>query len=75
MGWLRWEDTRSHPTLSPAETMATLYNYFAPAVIVDHRVQLTVSYDKGGKLSRRERACCHGPTWTFPTPHPPRRTH
>jgi len=56
MGRLRWEDTRTHPTLSAAEAVVALHNSFAHAVFIEHRVHLTESYDKSGKVSCRELA-------------------
>jgi len=41
--------------------MAVLHNSFAPTAIVDHRVQLAVSFDKSGMFSRREVASRHRP--------------
>ena len=37
---------RTYLTLATAETVAALHNSFAPALIVDHRVRLTVSYGR-----------------------------
>ena len=63
----RWKDTRAYLTPSGIETVDALHNFFAPAVIVDHHVQLTVSHGKSDKFSRPEHVARYVLPYTTPS--------